>query len=111
MADARVEQAARNNAVWCETVCRVHGTPGEFYAPLWLTRHPVPRCYPNVVTLSHDSTAAQLAHIEALVELGLPGRWGVKDSFCSLDLAALGFRPLFDATWLWRAPVQPLPKR
>ena len=52
MTYARVEQAARNNAVWCETVCRVHGTPGEFYNVLWLNRHPVPRFYPNVVTLS-----------------------------------------------------------
>lgn len=111
MAYSRVEQAARNNAVWCETVCRVHSTPGEFHDTLWLNRHPVPRFYPNVVTLSQDGTAAQLAHIQALVAIGLPGRWGVKDSFCSLDLAALGFQSLFEATWLWRAPFQPLPNR
>ena len=111
MSYARVEQAARNNAVWCETVCRAHGTPGEFHDTLWLNRHLVPRFYPNVVTLSQDGTAAQLAHIQALVAIGLPGRWGVKDSFCSLDLAALGFQSLFEATWLWRAPFQPLPNR
>ena len=112
MTSSRVEQAARNNAVWCETVCRVHGTPGEFHDALWLNRHPVPRFYPNVVTLStQDGTAAQLANIQALVATGLPGRWGVKDSFCSLDLAARGFQPLFEAMWLWRAPFQPLPNR
>src|SRR6266478_3834742 len=112
MTSSRVEQAARNNAVWCETVCRVHGTPGEFHDALWLNRHPVPRFYPNVVTLStQDGTAAQLANIQALVATGLPGRWGVKDSFCLLDLAARGFQPLFEATWLWRAPFQPLPNR
>jgi len=112
MISSRVEQAARHNAVWCETVCRAHGTPGEFHDALWLNRHPVPRFYPNVVTLStQDGTAAQLAHIRALVAAGLPGSWGVKDSFCSLDLATLGFQPLFEATWLWRAPFQPLPNR
>jgi hypothetical protein len=112
MASSRVEQAARHNAIWCETVCRVHGTPGEFYDALWLNRYSVPRFYPNVVTLStQDGTAAQLAHIRALVAAGLPEGWGVKDSFCSLDLAMLGFQPLFEATWLWRAPSQPLPNR
>jgi hypothetical protein len=112
MMSSRVEQAARNNAVWCETICCVHGTPGEFHDALWLNRHPVPRFYPNVVTLStQDCKAAQLANIQALVAAGLPGSWGVKDSFFSLDLVALGFQPLFEATWLWRAPFQPLPNR
>jgi hypothetical protein len=79
MTYSRVEQAARNNAVWCETICRVHGTPGEFHDTLWLNRHPVPRFYPNVVTLAPQAgTATQLAHIHAL------------------DLAVLGFQPLFD---------------
>src|SRR6266700_2414202 len=76
MTSSRVEQAARNNAVWCETVCRVHGTPGEFHDALWLNRHPVPRFYPNVVTLStQDGTAAQLANIQALVATGLHWTW------------------------------------
>lgn len=109
---SRLEQAAHNNAVWCDTVCRVHGTPGEFHNALWLNRHPVPRFYPNMVTLStQEGTAVQLAHIDDLVATGLPGRWGVKDSFCSLDLAARGFQSLFEATWLWRAPLQSLPNR
>lgn len=112
MKESRVEQAAHNNAVWCETICRVHGTSGEFHDALWLNRHPVPRFYPNVVTLAKQTgTAAQLAHIQALVATDLPGRWGVKDSFCTLNLAALGFQPLFDATWLWCAPFQPHPSR
>ena len=51
------------------------------------------------------------AYSGALVAIGLPGGCGVKDSFCALDLAALGFQPLFDSTWLWRAPGQPLPSR
>ncbi len=103
--DSRIEQAARNNAIWCDTLCRAHGIPGEFHDAMWINRHPVPRFYSNAVTLSDQrDAAAQLAHIQTLVAWGLPGNWSVKDSFRVLDLAALGFQLLFEATWLWRAP-------
>ncbi len=105
--DPRVEKAARNNAVWCDTVCRAHGIPGEFHDAVWLNRHPVPRFYPNIVTLSQRGSAAQLSQIRALVAADLPGGWGIKDSFDSLDLTPLGFQSAFEATWLWRAPSQP----
>ena len=65
---AQVAQAAYNNAHWCDTVCRAHGTPGEFHDHLWLNRHRVPRFYPNAVTLSATSGVAdQLAAIHDLV--------------------------------------------
>ena len=68
MTPSRTEQAARNNAIWCDTVCRTHGTPGEFSDALWLNRHPMPRFYSNAVTLSdQQAAAAQLAHLRALV--------------------------------------------
>ncbi len=103
---AHVEQAARNNAIWCDTVCRAHDVPGEFYDALWVNRHPVPRFYSNAITLGDQlNAAAQLAHIQALLESDLPGNWSVKDSFCVLDLGNLGFQILFEATWLWRAPA------
>jgi hypothetical protein len=38
MNDDRVELAARNNAVWCDTVCRAHGVPGEFLNGIWVNR-------------------------------------------------------------------------
>ncbi len=108
-----VQQAARNNALWCETVCRAHDAPGKFHDALWLNHHCVPRFYPNVVTLSAhaDAVARQLGHIQDLVAAGLAGGWSVKDSFGSLDLAPLGFQVLFAATWLWRAPSPPVPSR
>src|SRR5207244_420931 len=100
MSDVRAAQAAHNNAVWCDTVCRAHRNPGEFSPHLWLNRHPVPRFYPNAVTLTGNEGAAdQRAAIETLVaENGLTG-FGVKDSFYSLDLAPLNFHVLFEATW------------
>ncbi len=110
MTPSRIEQAARNNAIWCDTVCRAHGTPGEFYDALWINRYPVPRFYSNAVSLSGQrDSAMQLTRIQALIDSGLPGSWSVKDSFCTLDLTELGFQVLFKATWLWRATAATKP--
>jgi len=105
--------AARNNAAWCDSVCRAHGRPGEFQPGFWINRQPVPRFYPNVVTTSTSAEGghekAQLDAIHALLEAGLPGAWCVKDSFCLLDLAPLGFRILFEAQWVHHPPARPRP--
>jgi len=107
---SRAEQAARNNARWCDTVCRAHGLPGEFHAHLWLNRRPVPRYYPNAVTLSNTGgTSEQRAALQGLIAEGTLDNLAVKDSFCALDLAPLAFQFLFEATWLWRAPSRPEP--
>lgn len=107
---SRVEQAARNNAIWCDTMCRVHGAAGKFHEALWLNRAPAPRFYPNVVTLVEQRhVGAQLAQIQALAT-AFPGHWAIKDSFAELDLAALACQLYFEATWIWRAPSAPLPK-
>jgi hypothetical protein len=92
-----VAAAAANNAAWCDAVCRTHGHPGEFSEALWLNRAEVHRFYPNVVTLSRDGADAQLGAISRLTR---PGRWAVKDSFATLDLAPLGFTELFAAQWI-----------
>jgi hypothetical protein len=109
-ASARAEQAARNNARWCDTICRAHSRLGEFLDDLWLCRQETPRFYPNVVTLSRArGSAAQLAYIQELMALEIASDWAVKDSFCSLDLAPLAFRLLFEAAWIWRSPALPAP--
>lgn len=110
MNDERLMQAVHNNAAWCDTVCRSHGQPGEFREGIWLNRGKVPPFYPNAVTLLAPMGAgvsAQLAAIRELVVEGPPGGWGVKDSFCTLDLAPLGFRMLFEAQWIYRAASLP----
>jgi len=107
---SQVEQAVLNNAYWCDTVCRAHGVPGEFQEHLWLNRNQVPPFYPNVVTLSGmQARAEQVAQIQQLAAQKIPDGLGVKDSFCTLNLAPLGFHLLFDAVWLWRAPSLPGP--
>jgi hypothetical protein len=97
MSRNRVAAAVFNNAAWCDAVCRTHGHPGEFTDALWLNRAEVPTFYPNVVTLTPEGESRQL---EAISALELPGGWGVKDSFATLDLAPLGFAELFSAQWL-----------
>ena len=98
---ALIDAAALNNALWCDAVCRTHDRPGVFGPLLWATRLGAPRLYPDVVTLAGPtSAAAQYEAIAALVEGGRAGGWAIKDSYASLDLAPLGFRPLFDAQWI-----------
>jgi len=99
----RAQQAARNNAAWCDVVCRAHGRPGELLDGLWVNRHETPPLYPNVVTLDRLHPDEHLEHIRAFMRAGVPGAWAVKDSFCTLDLAPLGFELLFEAEWIWRA--------
>jgi hypothetical protein len=99
MLDDRSIRAARNNAEWCDAVCRAHNNPGEFHDGIWISRHPVPRFYPNVGTLAEPSPR-QLALIDELIAARLPPGWAVKDSFSMLDLESRGFRMLFDAEWI-----------
>ena len=95
------ERAVRNNALWCDAVCRSHDRPGTFQEALWINRHGTPRFYPDAVTLADERAAsAQLQAISDLIETSRDRAWAVKDSFASLDLTALGFVPLFDAEWI-----------
>lgn len=98
----RVEQAVYNNALWCDAVCRAHGGITEMTEHVWFNRVNSPPFYPNVDTLTEEDRAAQMGVIQSLMESPLAGGWGVKDSFCTLDLVPLGFRPLFEAQWIWR---------
>jgi hypothetical protein len=83
-------------------VCRAHGRPGTFLEHAWVNAEPVPRFYPNVITLAHDEAAIveQGSAIDILVKSNLPGRWAVKDSFNTLDLSRRGFDVLFEASWI-----------
>jgi hypothetical protein len=100
MLDDRNVRAARNNAEWCDAVCRAHGNPGEFHDDIWLNRNAVPRFYPNAGTLAKPSPR-QLALIDELIAACLLSGWAVKDSFSMLELESRGFRRLFDAEWIY----------
>jgi hypothetical protein len=80
----------------------VHGKPGTFLPHAWVNAEPVPRFYPNAVTLADDAAAReeQLNTIDILAKSNLPGRWAVKDSFNKLDLSRRGFEVLLEASWI-----------
>jgi hypothetical protein len=95
-----VGRAARNNARWCDAVCRALGIPTRIDENLWVALGGPPPLYPDVVTLRPQTSADDVA-------AALGGRAGgsVKDSFAMLDLGAAGFDVLFEAQWIWREPA------
>jgi hypothetical protein len=100
--EARTALAARNNAEWCDAVSRSWDQRCRFEAEFWINPGVAPPFYPNVVTLAPTGRlAAEIVQAE--------GAFAVKDSFAQLDLAPLGFAPLFEAMWIWRDP-QPVAK-
>ncbi len=99
--DERLAAALRNNVHWYDAICELHGVPGEHHPAYWINRGTVPPFHSNFITLQGSAhAAAQLAAIASLVDSG--GGCGVKDAFQCLDLTKLGFRALFQATWLFR---------
>lgn len=69
---------------------------------MWVNAAPVPRFYPNAVTLAVGDAALeeQRTTVDILQKSNLPGRWSVKDSFNTLDLSRRRFDLLFDARWI-----------
>ncbi|MGW6060559.1 hypothetical protein [Streptomyces sp. NPDC055189] len=103
---ARVRAAVRNNAEWCDAVCRAHGLAGEFGAGVWSSTRRTPLLYPDAVSLSPETSAADLV---ARIDTESPG-CSVKDSFACLDLEPMGFEVLFDAQWIHRPADKPAPE-
>jgi hypothetical protein len=98
--DPRAVLAARNNAEWCDLVCRTHGVDTEFSADAWTARRRSPPLYPDAVTLRGHVPAGDLLH-----RIDRSAGCSIKDSFASVDLSADGFRPLFLAEWIFRPPI------
>ncbi|MFB7354390.1 hypothetical protein [Streptomyces gardneri] len=97
--------AVRNNAEWCEAMCRAHGHPGTFGPRAWTNDRRTPLYYPDAVTLTED---ADVKDVLTGIDRSTPGA-SVKDSFGRLDLAAEGFRLLFEAQWIARPAGLPVP--
>jgi hypothetical protein len=100
-----VRAAARNNAGWCDIVCRLHGRSGTYHDGGWTVPERSPPLYPDAVTLD---PAASVDAILAAIDTS-PG-CTLKDSFACLDLATEGFRVLFEAQWIGREADAPPPE-
>jgi hypothetical protein len=98
--DDLVGASARNNAEWCDVVCRSHGLSPRFRADAWLSERRTPAGFPDAVTLSTGVSPQRLLD-------GIDASEGcsVKDSFAELDLRPSGFRVLFHAQWIVGPPV------
>lgn len=94
--------AARNNAEWCDIVCRTHATPTSLDRDVWVSLWRSPPWYPDAVTLADPLLVARV-----LDRIDDTAGCSVKDSFASLDLSGAGFRVLFEAAWIWRDPQPP----
>jgi hypothetical protein len=92
-----------NNVAWCDAVCRSHELAPRLEQDMWIQPQRGPPYYSNGITVSRAPSKTQYATIEDL-KAALPDGFSVKDSFAGLDLVAQGFRPLFDAEWVWLDP-------
>ena len=99
----------RNNAEWCDAVCRARGVAGVFTEQLWECAQPTPPYYPNVITLrpSSDESRRELGAAVERVRANAGDGLSVKDSFADVDLSAHGRRMLFDAQWIGRPSSLP----
>ena len=97
-----VAAAARNNADWCDAVCRGHGIRGRFEPECWTSPRRTPERYPDAVTL-----VAGVAPALILSRIDAGEGCSVKDSFDDVDLGRAGFRQLFRAEWIARLEAPP----
>ena len=94
--------AARNNAEWCDLVCRTHGIETAFTDHVWSALSRSPAFYPDAVTLSPLASAR-----DVLSRIDTSPGCSVKDSFATLDLTKHGFHVLFEAEWIHRPAAAP----
>jgi hypothetical protein len=102
----QVQVAAKNNARWCDAVCRAHGLSCEFTAGTWLMRGTPPPYYSNLVTIRGGKIVSRQQNLIREIVTSDPRRsFSFKDSFCCIDPAEAGggreFDLLFEATWIW----------
>jgi hypothetical protein len=99
--DSRAVAAARNNAEWCDLVCRSHAIDTTFEPEVWAALRRSPPLYPDAVTLSDRLSARDVVR-----RVDSSGGCSVKDSFASVELSSEGFRVLFDAEWIYHEPAE-----
>jgi hypothetical protein len=91
--------AVRENAAWCDLVCRLHRYSPDGDGRLWWSSRRTPDLVPDAVTLVPD-----LSVLDVLGRINDSAGASVKDSFATLDLAGQEWVVRFDATWIARPP-------
>jgi hypothetical protein len=97
--DRAARAAARNNANWCDALCRAHGIPGRFDRDAWVAPRRTPRYYPDAVTLDPTAVAESI-----LGRIDRSPGCSIKDSFANLELGPFGFEVVHEGEWIYREP-------
>ncbi len=105
MDDFWLAEAVSNNAAWCNAIAASHGISANWYKSVWLSEHPMPPLYPNIITVKSGALVDD--HIDT-VGPNLRSGWGIKDSYSELELEGHGFALAFEAQWYCRLPNQHL---
>ena len=93
---ALAQLAARNNAEWCDIVCRSHRVMGTFHPDARASATRTPEFYPDAVALDRSlSVKRVLSYVDDSTGCS------IKDSFGVMDLRAAAFRVLFEAEWVY----------
>ncbi|MBB4979610.1 hypothetical protein [Streptomyces nymphaeiformis] len=103
--DEVLAAAVRNNAEWCQSMCRAHGLTGAFGPRAWTSTARTPLYYPDAVTLTEEAGAGDVVTGIDRTTAGA----SVKDSYARVDLTSEGFRLLFEARWIARPAGLPTP--
>ncbi|MFK7853015.1 MAG: hypothetical protein AB8B79_02835 [Granulosicoccus sp.] len=103
MEDLWLNEAISNNAAWCDAIAASHGISAHRNESVWLSKQPMPPLYPNIVTLRSGAVIDKLIDT---INPHLPSGWGIKDSYCELELEVKGFSLAFEAQWYCRLPNQ-----
>lgn len=98
-----VAAAARNNAQWCDAVCRAHGLSTSFNNDAWICFESAPPFYPRLVSFTDD--ADRLRRLIEAHRHRSASVWGAKDSFDVLTDDDAHRTPLFSAFWYARPPA------
>ena len=91
--------AIDDNVGWCSTVSAAHGSDERMTGAAWINLAPSPPYYPNIITRRPGAQADIAGLIEAVRAQNTQRSWGIKDSFCDLDLTASGFSAVIEGEW------------
>ena len=103
MEDFWLKEAVLNNVAWCNAVAASHRLSTTQNESVWLSEHPMPPLYPNIISLK---ARALINDYIDTISPQLPSGWGIKDSYGDLELEGEGFAVAFEAQWYCRLPNQ-----
>lgn len=111
MNPSKLELAVLNNIHGYQAMFEAHGLASRLNDRLWCSHQTPPPFHSNLVVRSPSTTLADVARCVLELETQpRPAGWGMKDSYASLDMSALGFEELFRAEWIWLDPQVPVPE-